>query len=190
MKIRKRYTHWFKRKTEGRTDYKLRLRLLSSRQTRLVVRRSLGGMVVQFVNYRDAGDHVLVCANIQQLRRSYGWQAHGGNIPAAYLIGYLAGLQAKKCGVTSAVLDLGLFKVVPRSRIFAVVKGVLDAGVIVPVAEDALPREDRLYGEHIAAYAPHALGSQFSIYKKKGLNPAGFSTYVREVKEKIHHQWQ
>ena len=41
----------FKRKREGKTDYKKRLKLLSSSKPRLVIRKSLKNMTVQIIEY-------------------------------------------------------------------------------------------------------------------------------------------
>ncbi|MCD6331217.1 MAG: 50S ribosomal protein L18, partial [Thermoplasmata archaeon] len=35
------------------------------------------------------------------------------------------------------------------AKVFAALKGVVDAGIDVPYGEEILPSEDRLYGKHI-----------------------------------------
>jgi len=42
---------------------------------------------------------------------------------------------------------------VKGSRVFAALKGAVDAGLKVPHSESILPDESRIKGEHIAAYA-------------------------------------
>jgi len=38
------------------------------------------------------------------------------------------------------------------SRIFACLKGVVDAGISIPFSEDILPSKERISGQHIAQY--------------------------------------
>ncbi|MFB6130704.1 MAG: 50S ribosomal protein L18, partial [Salinigranum sp.] len=83
----------------------------------------------------------------------YGWEAPTGNLPAAYLTGYLAGTRAIEAGVEEAVLDIGLNTATPGNKVFAVQEGVIDAGVDVPHNESVLAEWSRTRGEHIAEYA-------------------------------------
>ena len=53
------------------------------------------------------GDKVLATAHSRELV-DLGWNKATGNLPAAYLTGYLAGKRAKKSGITECVLDIGL----------------------------------------------------------------------------------
>ena len=48
-----------RRRREGKTDYRSRLALLKSGKTRIVVRRSLSQMRVQFIAYHENGDTVI-----------------------------------------------------------------------------------------------------------------------------------
>jgi len=68
------------------------------------------------------------------------------------LTGVLIGKRALEKGVKEAILDSGLYPSTKGSRIYAVVKGALDAGLKVPVGEEVLPSEDRIKGLHIANY--------------------------------------
>ncbi len=136
----------FRRRREGRTDYRRRLALLKSGQTRLVVRRSSGNVTVQFVDYIAEGDQVRATAVARELEKM-GWQGSPKNTPAAYLTGLLAGKRALEAGIDEAILDLGRHAPTRGSRVFAVLKGVLDAGVEVPHGDDDIyPSEDRLTG--------------------------------------------
>lgn len=138
----------FRRRREGRTDYRRRLRLLRSGQARAVVRKSLNQTQVQIVAYDERGDRILASAISNELRE-LGWSGSTGNVPAAYLTGALAGRRAKAKGVAAAVLDLGLQRPAPGGRIFAAMKGLVDAGVEIPHAEDVLPADGRLRGAHL-----------------------------------------
>jgi large subunit ribosomal protein L18 len=61
----------------------------------------------------------------------------------------LAGKKALSAGVSSAVLDIGLAAPTKGSRVFATLKGMVDAGLDIPYSEDVVPSEERIRGEHI-----------------------------------------
>ena len=54
----------FRRRREGKTDYRKRLKLLLSRKPRLVVRKSLNNIIAQIVEYDEKGDRVVVSGDI------------------------------------------------------------------------------------------------------------------------------
>ncbi len=143
-----RYRVQFRRRREGRTDYRSRLALLKSGETRAVVRRTNGNVIVQFVDWETEGDQVKATAVGQELKK-LGWTGSAKNTPAAYLTGLLAGKRAIAEGIESAVFDLGRHAPVPGSKVFAALKGVVDAGVDVPHGDDIYPAEERLNGEFL-----------------------------------------
>ena len=138
----------FRRRREGRTDYRRRLSLLRAEAPRAVVRKTNAGVVVQLCEYTERGDKVLASAVAHELKK-LGWTASRGNLPAAYLTGYLAGKRAAAKGIRAAVLDLGRQHPTKGGRVFAVLKGLLDAGVEIPHDEKVIPSEDRIKGSHI-----------------------------------------
>ena len=151
----------FRRRREGRTNYRTRLALLKSGETRLVVRRTNGNVIVQFVDWTQTGDAVKATAVAQELKKM-GWEGSPKNTPAAYLTGLLAGKRAAEAGVESAVLDIGRHTPTKGSRVFAALKGVLDAGIEVPHGgEDVYPSEERLNGAFLE------LASNFDAVKAK-----------------------
>ena len=136
----------FRRRREGKTDYRRRLALLKSGETRVVVRRTNGNVIVQFVGWAQEGDQVQATAVAQELAK-LGWEGSPKNTPAAYLTGLLAGKRAAAAGVASAVLDIGRHVPSKGSRVFAALKGVQDAGIEVAAGdEDIYPSEERLNG--------------------------------------------
>ena len=142
----------FRRRREGRTDYKRRLGLLKSRKPRLVVRRTLTNVRVQLIGYEPKGDRVLASADGRELA-ALGLQGTSGkSVPSAYLTGLLAGKRAKDAGIAEAVLDLGRNVPAKGGRIFAALQGVLDAGIEVPHDESVLPAEERVRGAHIEGF--------------------------------------
>ncbi len=138
----------FRRRREGKTDYRRRLALLKSEEARVVVRRSSKNVIVQFIEFAPEGDRIIAQAESQELDKK-GWKGAGSNMPAAYLAAYLAGVRAKAAGVEYAVLDLGLQVPHKGGLIFAALKGALDSGIEIPHGDDILPDESRVRGEHI-----------------------------------------
>ncbi len=151
----------FRRRREGRTDYRLRSRLLRSGLPRAVVRASNRSVSVQVMSYDPTGDRVLSSAVSTELRK-LGWEKSTSSIPAAYLTGYLAGRRALENGVEEAVLDMGLHVPTKGSRVFASLKGLLDAGLQIPCGEEILPSEERTRGEHIGEDAVKAFEAVMS----------------------------
>ena len=183
-----RYCAPFRRRKEGKTDYKARKAFLLSGKPRLVTRSSVNNILAQVVLAKPNGDEVLVSAQSKELTRKYGWKAPRGNLPAAYLTGLLCGFKAKAKGIDEAILDIGLYPPTKGSRVFAVLKGVLDAKVDVPHSEEKLPDEKRVEGEHIAKYAESLASnaeeyqSRFSKYLEQKLSPETLPKHVAQVK--------
>jgi len=149
MKQGPRYHVKPRRRREGRTDYRQRLRLLKSRKIRMVVRRSLKNTQIQFIEYKEKGDNILATANSKELASKYNWKYSTSNIPAAYLTGILAGKRAKDKGIEECILDMGRYVPVKGSKVFASLKGAIDAGLDCPVDEAKIPDEERLMGTHV-----------------------------------------
>ena len=108
MASNKKYTVKFRRKRESKTDYLKRRKLISSRKTRLVIRKQVGTIIVQFVNFDAKGDKILSSATSQELSK-FNWNFKKDNLSSAYLTGLLAGVRAKK-NLKFAVLDIGLHR--------------------------------------------------------------------------------
>jgi large subunit ribosomal protein L18 len=141
-----------RRRREARTDYHQRLRLLKSGKPRLVARTSNKHVRAQLVIMGDQGDRTLASAHSSDLR-DYGWEAPTGNLPAAYLTGFMAGKRAVEAGLDEAVLDIGLNTATPGNKVFAVQEGAIDAGLDVPHNESVFADWERTRGDHIADYA-------------------------------------
>jgi len=138
----------FRRRREGRTDYRHRARLLRSGKPRAVVRKTLNQTIVQIIEPEAPGDRVIASAASRELRK-HGWAPGTGNVPAAYLTGFLAGRRAIGRGVTEAVLDIGLHSPTKGARVFGALKGLLDAGLTIAHSPEILPSAERLRGVHI-----------------------------------------
>ena len=138
----------YARKRKKVTDYRKRLKLIMSGKERLVIRKTSKQIIVQLVRFSDKGDNVLVTVPSTKLKK-YGWKLGTKNIAAAYLTGLMAGKLALSKKVSEAVLDTGMSKPESRGRIYAALKGVVDAGMQVPSQESIFPVDDRLSGKHL-----------------------------------------
>ena len=180
----------FKRKRQGKTNYKKRLGLLLKNKPRLVVRTSLKNITIQITEYNKDGDKILVSVSSKELEKKFGWKYSKNNLPAAYLTGYLLGKKAIKLGLKEAILDIGLKKSVKGNKIYSALKGVLDAGINIPCSKDIFPSEESIKGEHIANYAKKLSDQDkykkiFSGYIKKGIKAEDLPKYFEEIKKKI-----
>jgi large subunit ribosomal protein L18 len=156
----------YRRKREGKTDYKGRMNLLKSETTRLVVRPSNKHMTVQLIDYRKEGDLVVSMAHSKELM-ALGWNYSTSNLPAAYLTGLLCGLRGTKKGVKTAILDIGLFPSIAGSKTYAALKGAIDAGLKIPANEIVFPNEKRISGEHITQKGKEKLTEEFAKVKDR-----------------------
>lgn len=186
-----RYCTPLRRRKEGKTDYKSRKALLLSGKPRLVTRSSINNIVAQMIVAKPGGDEISVSAHSRELLKKYGWKGSRGNLPTAYLTGFLCGLRARAQGLDEAILDMGLHPPSKGAKVFAVLKGVLDAKISVPHSEDKLPDEKRIKGIHIAEYAEslvsdvEAYQSKFSKYLSQKLRPEVLPKHFEEVKTNI-----
>jgi large subunit ribosomal protein L18 len=137
------YSVKFRRRRLGLTNYARRLGLLKSGKHRLVVRLSNRYVLAQVVKSVDGHDSIVYSVSSKELVK-LGWKGSLKNLPSSYLTGLLVG---KNCSVKELILDCGVSK--PSSRVFAVLKGCVDAGKIIPHSEKALPTAERLEGKHI-----------------------------------------
>ena len=185
----------FRRRREARTNYRLRRALILSGLPLVVVRRSLRYIYVSVVVPKPNGDFTIAAANSKELVKRFNL-ASGKNLPAAYLTGLLAGFRSKKAGVKKAVLNLGVAWSKKASIPFAAIQGMIDAGVEIPIGEEAKVDWSRIRGEHIASYAKYlrevdeeTYKRRFSKYIEKDLNPEDIPAKFDEIRETIIHEW-
>jgi len=177
-KMKATYEVPFKRRLKGLTNYRDRLKLLKSRKPRLVVRKTNSRIIAELMEYVPSGDKVIAYATSDELEK-YGWTFSKKNTPAAYLTGYLIGKKALKKGVKEAVLDIGLQS--KGSKIYAFLKGALDAGMDIPHSEEVFPSEERIEGKHIEEAAKSIKNkNQFSKIK-----PTDISKAFAKVKKQL-----
>jgi large subunit ribosomal protein L18 len=180
-----------RRRREGVTDYRARKKVILSRRTLLVVRVSGKNVSAQFVKPQVGGDLVVASVHSKALRK-LKWNGSLKSVPACYLLGLLAGKEAKGKGITEAILYNGVSTFVRGSRVAAFAKGVRDSGVDVPMSEEAFPKEETLKGEAIASYAQALLKdskqtyqSRFSTLLKAGFRPEEYAAQFEKAKMAI-----
>jgi len=186
----------YRRRREGKTDYHRRKKLLISGLPRLVARKTNKHIIAQIVEASIEGDRVLASAHSSELRKKFGWLGSLKNLPAAYLTGLLCGYRALKRNVKKAILDIGLQTPSKGARVFAVMKGCIDAGIEIPHGEEILPSEERIEGRHISDYAsmlsstPEVYSKRFSEYISRGLRPENIVEHFSAVKKKIETKFR
>jgi large subunit ribosomal protein L18 len=169
------YVPIYRRRRMGATDYRARKKIITSSVPLLAVRVSSKNVSVQFVRPKAEGDQVVSSAHSRNLKK-FGWKGSSKSVPACYLLGLLAGKRAKEAGLEKAYLYSGLSLFVKGSRVSALVKGVKDAGVDVPMSDDVAPSQDSISGKVTAEYAKSLLAENKEKYSRvfSGLLRSGF----------------
>lgn len=138
-----------KRRRENKTDYKLRTGLLKSGVPRIVIRKTNRYFIAQVIESNEAQDKVVTGVTSKDLV-GMGWnekfQGSLKSIPAGYLTGLLL---AKKVKSGQFIIDLGMARTVSGSRVFSVVKGLIDGGLKIDANKKAFPSDERIAGEHL-----------------------------------------
>ncbi|MBL7059170.1 50S ribosomal protein L18 [Candidatus Pacearchaeota archaeon] len=146
MKITKR------RRRENKTDYAKRIRLLKSDSPRIVFRKTNKYIISQCVTSENAQDKIEFGAHSKELL-NYGWpkELTGSlkSLSAAYLTGLLLGRKIEKNKIKSPIIDFGMIRSLNKTKMYAFVKGILDAGIKIECNEKVLPEEDRISGKHM-----------------------------------------
>lgn len=162
-----RYKVAFRRRREGRTNYHQRLKLLLSKEDRIVIRKSSKHIQIQLITAKSEGDLTLSSAISTELKK-YGYEASTGNTSAAYLTGLLFGHKTQSKGYEYGILDIGLQASSKGSRIYAALKGIVDSGLEIPHDPSVFPSDERVRGEHIAEYMERSdLPELFDSVKEK-----------------------
>ncbi len=161
-----RYKVPFRRRREGKTNYHVRYKLILSKKPRVVVRKSNSSTTLQLVVAEMTGDKTLLTVNSRELR-DFGYTLGIGNLPAAYLTGLLFGKKMLALGQAGGIADIGLHASTRGNRIYAAIKGVVDAGVEVPHSPEIFPEDERIRGEHIKKYTGADIVAQFAAAREK-----------------------
>jgi len=157
-----------KRKLERKTDYGKRIKFLKSRGPRIAFRRSNRYLISQYITSEEAKDRIKFGLNSKMLIQ-YGWPEKSKNLkstPASYLLGILTGKKILEEHLEIPVIDFGMLRVLPKTRIQAFIKGVVDSGLKIKYKNEAFPSEDRITGKHLKNKIPFS-EIKSKIEKKK-----------------------
>jgi large subunit ribosomal protein L18 len=143
-----------RRRLENKTNYTKRKKLLEHSKSRIVIRKSNKYITIQLVESKEAQDFVKVHINSKVLLEHEWPKDRGGSLKslgAAYLTGLLFGNKIKNVS-GKKILDTGLISSTKGSRIYAAVKGIIDAGVEVPCSKEVMPEEARIISENVKSF--------------------------------------
>ena len=179
-----------RRKREGKTDYKKRLGLLKGGNARIVIRCSQKQWTLQLIEFQPIGDKVIVGLSSLELQK-LGWKGALNNLPAGYLTGYLMAKKAAAKKTKQCVLDLGQQTSIKGCALYSVVKGLIDGGLNIPHSPEIFPKQERIRGEHISAFAKLIKADkdryerQFAQYIKRDFDPETLPTHFDEIMTKV-----
>lgn len=148
-----------RRRTENKTDYSKRIKILGGGFPRVVFRKTNKYFIAQYVSSNEAQDKIEIGLTSKQLLK-YGWpkSAESGlkALPAAYLLGLLIGKEIIKGKKATPIIDLGMLRTLHKTNIYAFIKGVSDSGVKIKTKKETFPSEDRIKGDHLKNKIPFA----------------------------------
>lgn len=183
------YTSILRRIREKKTNYRKRKALLIGKHNFVVPRVSNQNVQIQVSKAEKNGDKIIASAHSKELLK-HGWKGSRKSIPACYLTGLLVGKKAVAKNIKECVLYTG--RRIYSPRIAACVKGMLDAGLNIPVEEETLPKKDMLSGNHIADYAKDLKQNDNQLYKSRfsavineGFVPEDYAELVTKTKSSI-----
>lgn len=146
MKITKR------RRRESKTDYSKRIKLLKGGTPRLIFRKTNRYILTQYVRSKEAQDTVITGMSSKNLKK-YGWpkEFEGSlkSMPASYLTGLSIGKKIIEEKLETPIVDFGMIRSLNKTRAYAFLKGLIDAGIEIKYKEQSLPSEDRIKGKHM-----------------------------------------
>jgi large subunit ribosomal protein L18 len=183
------YVHTLKRIRTHKTSYRKRQALLISKQDFVTIKVTNQNVIAQILKPEIRGDIVRVSTHSRELRR-YGWKGSLNSLPACFLVGLVLGRKALEKGVDKAILYIGNKPF--TSRIAACMKGIVQAGINIPISSESYPTEHRINGQHIAEYALkiktediNKYNRYFSSLLKEGFVPENYQSHVEEITARI-----
>jgi len=146
MKVLKR------RRRECKTDYGRRIKLLKSKIPRIVFRKTNKYIIAQYITSKEAQDKVGIMTNSKELLK-HGWPKESAgslkSVSASYLTGFLMGKKILEKKLPNPIIDFGMMRMIYKSKPYAFIKGLIDAGVEIKCKEEAFPSEERIKGQHL-----------------------------------------
>lgn len=146
MKTQKR------RRMENKTDYGKREKLLKSEGPRVVFRKTNKYIIGQYIISKNAQDKVQIGVSSKDLL-DYGWPKEFSgslkSLPASYLTGFLIAKKITSKKLSNPVLDLGMLRVLHKTKIYSFIKGANDGGIKIKCDSSFFPEEERIKGKHL-----------------------------------------
>jgi len=140
------------RRRENKTDYQKRLKLLKGKFPRIVFRKTNKYIIAQYIESLEAQDGVKIEVTSKRLLTK-GWpkEFKGSlkSIPASYLTGYLMGISIKKEKKENPIIDFGMMRILHRTKAYAFLKGLKDAGIEIQCNNEFFPEEERIKGKNM-----------------------------------------
>ncbi|MBS3073507.1 50S ribosomal protein L18 [Candidatus Pacearchaeota archaeon] len=137
-----------RRRMENKTDYDSRLALLKSGKPRFVVRKTNKYLILQVVESKDLKDFIKASFNTKDLSKQ-GLKESFNSTMASYLGGYAVAKKALKVGIKEANADFGLQTSTKGSKLYASLKGAIDAGLKISCDEKMFPKQERIEGKNL-----------------------------------------
>jgi len=140
------------RRKENKTDYLKRLHLLKGKSPRVVFRKTNKYIIAQYVRSREAQDSIEIEVNSKKLLTK-GWPKEFAgslkSIPASYLTGYFMGILIKKNKKENPIVDLGMMRVIHKTKIYAFLNGLKDSGLDIECDKEFFPEKEKINGKNM-----------------------------------------
>jgi len=141
-----------RRRREHKTDYGKRIKMLKGETPRIIFRKSNKYVIAQYVSSVQAQDKIEFGISSKDLLK-YDWpkENQGGlkSITASYFTGFLVGKKILKGSLENPIPDFGMQRVLHKTKIYAFLNGLIDAGVKIKCDEKLFPEESRIKGKHM-----------------------------------------
>jgi large subunit ribosomal protein L18 len=141
-----------RRRIEGKTDYANRVRLLKGEMPRVVFRKTNKYIIAEYVTSHEAQDKIEIGMTSKNLKK-FGWpdEFEGSlkSVPASYLTGFLMGKEIAKKKLATPIVDVGMIRTISKNKVFAFIKGLIDAGMKIKCSKEKFPEEERLSGKNL-----------------------------------------
>jgi large subunit ribosomal protein L18 len=174
----------FRRKQEGRTNYKKRLALLKSGKPRLIIRRTNKHLLLQLASYHQDGDLVICSVDSKSLAK-HGWTHATKSVPACYFTGVLLAKVAQEHKITEAIVDIGLQQHRAGTRICAAIAGAIAGGLSIPASEEIFPSAERIAGKHIS---PDVEKDVAALAAKLGVKLPAIVPHEKKAEKKVENK--
>jgi len=146
-----------RRRQENKTNYLTRIKLLKGNSPRIVFRKTNKYVIAQYVVSKQAQDKAEIGITSKKLL-NYGWpKEYSGSLKsltASYFTGLLFGKIILSKKLKTPILDFGMIQKVHKTKIYAFLKGLIDAGLKMKNKKDIFPEEDRIKGKHMKNKIP------------------------------------